>query len=295
MGRDDLPTLGTAHPGLHLPADLAGQAVAIEQGRRDRGVAAIGRDRGPRGLAHQPGRRARGAERRDLVVAVEIFADAIAQRARILAEQLIEHGDVIRHQRLLVTLELRRNLGQHVRQVDLHRSNSPWRRRCGRAHALQRVGDAKRDILAPGRRDQLHADRHRLERHGNGHHRQADERDRLGVEADIGAHRQLDTVENEIHLSEFWRCAGRSRRDQKIDRIENLHEPGAIPAAEFLRAVDHRRRHHRARDQPVAHRGIEIVRALAQAVEMQRRAFGRGDNVGSRAGTRGFRDFDGAR
>ena len=66
----------------------------------------------------------------------------------------------------------------------------------------------------------------------------------------------------------------------------------AIPAAEFLRAVDQRRRHHRAGDQAIAHRRIEIVRALAQAVEMQRGAFGGGDDVGRGAGARGFGDFD---
>ena len=53
-----------------------------------------------------------------------------------------------------------------------------------------------------------------------------------------------------------------------------------------------RGRHHGARDQPVAHRRIEIVRARAQTIEMQRRAFGRGDDVGRGARAGGFRDFD---
>jgi hypothetical protein len=35
--------------------------------------------------------------------------------------------------------------------------------------------------------------------------------------------------------------------------------------------------------------------ALAQTVEMQRSAFGRGDDVGGGAGAPGFRNFDGAR
>src|SRR5262249_38807327 len=48
MGSDDSPTLGEAYPGLHLPPHLAGQRVAIEQGRGNRGVAAVGRDHGPR-------------------------------------------------------------------------------------------------------------------------------------------------------------------------------------------------------------------------------------------------------
>ncbi len=45
MRGDDPPTLGKAHPGLHLPSDLARQRVAIEQRRGDRHVAAIGGDR----------------------------------------------------------------------------------------------------------------------------------------------------------------------------------------------------------------------------------------------------------
>jgi hypothetical protein len=38
--------------------------------------------------------------------------------------------------------------------------------------------------------------------------------------------------------------------------------------------------------------GIEIVRALAQPVEMQRGAFGGGDHVSRGAGARGFGNFD---
>ena len=74
--------------------------------------------------------------------------------------------------------------------------------------------------------------------------------------------------------------------------LEQLQHLGAIPAAEFLRAVDQRRRDHRAREQAVAHRRIEIIRALAQAIEMQRGAFGGGDDIGRGAGARGFGNFD---
>jgi hypothetical protein len=45
---------------------------------------------------------------------------------------------------------------------------------------LERMSDPQRDVLAPGRRDDLHANRQWLEWHRNRHHRQADERDRLG-------------------------------------------------------------------------------------------------------------------
>ena len=77
--------------------------------------------------------------------------------------------------------------------------------------------------------------------------------------------------------------------------LEQLQHLGAVPAAEFLRAVDQRRRDHRARQQPVAHRRIEIVRPPAQPIEMQRGAFGGGDDIGGGAGARGFGNFDRAR
>ena len=66
----------------------------------------------------------------------------------------------------------------------------------------------------------------------------------------------------------------------------------AIPAAEFLRLDHQRGRHHGAGDQPVAHRGIEVARARAQAIEMQRRALGGGDHKGGGAGALGFGKLD---
>ena len=115
------------------------------------------------------------------------------------------------------------------------------------------------------------------------------------MDADIGAHRQFHAVEHEGLLTDFWGDAGRRRRDDHVDRFENLQHLRAIPAAEFLRAVDERRGNHGAGDQPVTHRRIEIVRPLAQAVEMQRRALDGGDDIGGGAGARGLRDFDHAR
>ena len=67
------------------------------------------------------------------------------------------------------------------------------------------------------------------------------------MDADIGAHRQFDAVEHEGCLPDFWRDAGRRRGDDHIDRRKDLQHPGAIPAAEFLRAIDQRRGNHRAR------------------------------------------------
>src|ERR1700684_3537159 len=62
MGGDDFPALGEPHPCLHLPSALAERGVAIEQSRSHRGIAAIARDHGVRGPAHQAGGRARRAK-----------------------------------------------------------------------------------------------------------------------------------------------------------------------------------------------------------------------------------------
>src|SRR6266550_9364182 len=123
MGGDDFPTLGESHPGLHLPSHSTRSGVAIEQCRGDRGVAAIGRDHRLRGPAHQPRRRTRRAKGRDRAVAIEVFADPVAQRAGIGAEQLVEHRDVVRHQRLLVTRELFGHFGEHLGKIDFHLYN----------------------------------------------------------------------------------------------------------------------------------------------------------------------------
>src|SRR6185312_13517477 len=99
---------------------LAGQTIAVEQRRGDGGIPAIGRDHGLVGPAAEPDRRARGAKPHDRLIAVEVFADAVAQRAGIVVEQFIEHGDIVGHQRLFVTRELRGHLGQHIGEIDFH-------------------------------------------------------------------------------------------------------------------------------------------------------------------------------
>src|SRR5216684_3811136 len=120
MGGDDLPALGESHPCLHLPSHSARSGVAIKQRRGYRGVAAIACDHRLRGLAHQPRRRARRPKRGDGVIAIEILADPVAQRAGIVAEQFIKHGDIVRHQRLLIARELLGHLREHLGQIDVH-------------------------------------------------------------------------------------------------------------------------------------------------------------------------------
>ena len=111
------------------------------------------------------------------------------------------------------------------------------------------------------------------------------------MDADIGAHRQFDAVEHKVDLTKFGRDAGRGRRQNDVDRLEQLQHLRAVPAAEFLRAIDHRRRDHRARDQAIAHGGIEILRPRAQPVEVKRRAFARRDHISGGAGAGGFAEF----
>src|SRR5260370_4141701 len=61
---------------------------------------------------------AAGAEGRDLVVAVKLLADAVAQRVRAVPEQLVEGGDVVGVERTLVAIEDARHLGDHRWAVD---------------------------------------------------------------------------------------------------------------------------------------------------------------------------------
>src|SRR4029079_17379471 len=57
------------------------------------------------------------------VVAVEILAAAVADGARVGAEQRIERFDVVRPQRLLVAIERRRDFGDDIGEVDVHHSH----------------------------------------------------------------------------------------------------------------------------------------------------------------------------
>ena len=53
-------------------------------------------------------------------MAIEVFADAVAQCALVIAEEFVEYLNIVRDQRLLVTRELRGHLGQHVGKIDFH-------------------------------------------------------------------------------------------------------------------------------------------------------------------------------
>src|SRR2546428_659637 len=96
-------------------------------------------------------------------------------------------------------------------------------------------------------------------------------------------------VEHEGTLADGRRGAWRRRREHGVDVAEQREHLFAIPTAEFLRLGNVRRGDHRARDQSIAHGGIEIAPPRAQAAEVKRPAFARGDDVGRRARTLRFR------
>ncbi len=120
VGRNDPPTFRKFHPGLHLPADLAGRRRPLVERRGSCELAAICGDDGPGRCAPKRDRRAGGAKRLDLRIAVENFACAITDRAPIVAKQLIQRIDVVRHQRLLVAIERGPDFGHDVGKIDFH-------------------------------------------------------------------------------------------------------------------------------------------------------------------------------
>ena len=127
VGGDDAPALGRTHPGVALPAGaVAAMAAELAVGGAE--VAAVGDDPDLQQVAveHETGIAA-GAEGGDLVVAVELLADAVAQGVRALPEQLVEHGDVVAVQRLLVALEGGGHLGHDFGDVDFHCAMSSQR------------------------------------------------------------------------------------------------------------------------------------------------------------------------
>ena len=91
-----------------------------------------------------------------------------------------------------------------------------------------------------------------------------------------------------MRLADFWRDAGCCRREQHVDILEKCDDLVVIPAPEFLRLVHISRRYHRAGEQTIAHRRIEIVRPPPQPFQMQRRAFAGRNHISCGACARGF-------
>ena len=94
----------------------------------------------------------------------------------------------------------------------------------------------------------------------------------------------------------FWPISGARHGVAGASRTSTSRKSAsasfAKPAAEFLRLRDPGARKHRAGDQPVSNVGIEIARARAQPLEMQRRAFNHRDQIGGRTRLVGPRELD---
>src|SRR5438445_3611338 len=102
------PALRRAQPGLRLAA-TALLPLAAEFDVRGREVAPERGDHAPEQFARESLRRPRRTEGADRLVAIQVLGHAVAQRVRTVPEQFVEHGDVVGDERLLVTLELRRD------------------------------------------------------------------------------------------------------------------------------------------------------------------------------------------
>jgi hypothetical protein len=84
-------------------------------------------------------------------------------------------------------------------------------------------------------------------------------------------------------LSNKRRGARRCRREDGIDAGKQFEHFLTVPAAKFMRFDDQRGRHHRTRDQTIAHRRVIISRTAAQAIEMQTGPLACGDEERCRA------------
>ena len=89
MRADDAPALRHARPGLAL-APLTVRVELQEFAVCRREILAIGRDHGPQQAAAEIQRRPAFAEREDLVPAVKILSQPVADCQRIVPETLVE-------------------------------------------------------------------------------------------------------------------------------------------------------------------------------------------------------------
>ncbi|KAG1390054.1 hypothetical protein G6F59_015327 [Rhizopus arrhizus] len=118
------PACRRAHPGLALATDaLATVALEFQVGGGE--VGAVGGDGRAPHAAGEALRRAPGAECADRVVAVQVFACAVAQGVRAIPEQGVQHVHLVVDEGGLVALERRCHFRHDVGQVDFHAS-SPY-------------------------------------------------------------------------------------------------------------------------------------------------------------------------
>ena len=144
----------------------------------------------------------------------------------------------------------------------------------------------------PGRSLARRSAESRRESRRDGDDRQADERDRLGEDADIGARPHFVAVKGEESSGRRAARGSASRGQGARRRRETLQARSREMAAEFLRLDDPCRRHHRACDQSVADIRVEVGGAGPQPLEVKRRAFRHGDEKSRRAGAVRAFEFD---
>ncbi len=104
MRGDDAPAFRHACPRLALATDAVTHALAIELQIRGAKVPAIGGDDNRSCGAGDVARVTCSAEAGDLVIAVEVLADAEAQGQVVGPEQLVKNFDVVGCHRCLISI-----------------------------------------------------------------------------------------------------------------------------------------------------------------------------------------------
>src|SRR3546814_652659 len=124
MRPDDPPAFIHAHPAVALTTDRT-LPLAAKQCVRGSEVATEGRDDRVAENALKPDGRSRLPKCRDGVVAVEVLRSSKADSERTAPEQLVENSQIVRDQRLLISMECLGYLGHDVRKINLvHRRSS---------------------------------------------------------------------------------------------------------------------------------------------------------------------------
>jgi hypothetical protein len=115
------------------------------------------------------------------------------------------------------------------------------RSRTDRARSLGGGADPESQVLAPGRGDDLHAERQNSRgRDRRGDRRQAGERERLRIDPEMAGRRQAGAVDLYPALANRERGIGRRRRQDHIDVLESVRELSAPRAAKALNSLARR-------------------------------------------------------
>src|SRR3569833_1546964 len=144
MGGDHAPVAFDPGPGLALAARPVG-ARALELGVGGGEVAPESGDHRVRQAALRRAADPADAERLDRLYPVQVLAWAVADDVRALPEKRVERGQVVGHQRRLVTGEGRLHLDQDLRVINLHGSTiAAWERPAASSSAAARRARSSR-------------------------------------------------------------------------------------------------------------------------------------------------------